>query len=250
MVQAVLRDLPEGKGQRLSLGTLAAWRRQSLYQRYSQRPYVRGRIARRHGVAGNFDRVFHGENIRGLQIAVHQALAVQVRQRIRDRLKHVASFVRGERAFIQNFRQVLLGVLHREIRQRRAFERPSSGRKDADQVRMVEGGGAIPALDKYASLRLAIEHELDDGPARAKPGEEDRAPFTPAEKPLQRELSAGKFTFALFPIGHAQCCQGPRAWIFTTPGSSDFRFGLPHMAMSRASSVCSNSSMAWTPAEP
>ena len=115
---------------------------------------------------------------------------------------------------------------------------------------MVEGGGAIPALDKHASLRLALDHELDDGPARAKPGEEDRPPFTPVEKPLQRELPAGKFTFALFPIGHSQGREGPRAWIFTTPGSSDFRFGLPHIAMSRASSVCSNSSMAWTPAEP
>ena len=44
--------------------------------------------------------------------------------------------------------------------------------------------------------------------------------------------------------------EGPREWIFTTLGSSDFRFGLPHMAMSRASSVCSISSMVWTPAEP
>ena len=33
----------------------------------------------------DFLRVFHGKNIRGLQIAVHQTLAVQVRQRIRDR---------------------------------------------------------------------------------------------------------------------------------------------------------------------
>src|ERR1035438_3244916 len=49
--------------------------RQSLYQRYSQRPDVRGGIAGRQRLAGDLHGVFYRKNVRGLQIAVHQALS-------------------------------------------------------------------------------------------------------------------------------------------------------------------------------
>jgi hypothetical protein len=67
---------------------------------------------------------------------------------------------------------------------------------------MAEGSGAIPALHKLSGLRLAGEHQLDDGPARGDAGEEKGAGFSAVEIPLQRELPAGKLAFALFPIGH------------------------------------------------
>jgi len=59
---------------------------------------------------------------------------------------------------------------------------------------------------------------------------EEKAPAT-SPVPPERDASA-----------RLQSREGPRAWIFTALGSSDFRFGLPLMAMSRASSVCSISS--------
>jgi hypothetical protein len=87
---------------------------------------------------------------------------VQVCQCLRDWQKHLVGFVRGNGAITQSFREVLLGILHDEVRQRHASQDPSADRKDAAQVRMVEGGGSIPALHKHAGLIVVGRFDSDD----------------------------------------------------------------------------------------
>jgi hypothetical protein len=78
---------------------------------------------------------------------------------------------------------------------------------------MVERAGAIPAIHKPHGLLLASEHELDGGPVRAKPSEEDRAPSLPP-----RYRSSGNFSPTSSPS------QGFQSGILTYANTDRYRF--------------------------
>ena len=90
-----------------------------------------------------------------------------------------------------------------EVSQRHARQRPGSGGKDPDQVRMVERSGAIPALHKLPGPRRTAS-----GRGRRLHCRQDTAPTGTPRRQARIHASGAGFPELFIFMSHPLACFG------------------------------------------
>src|SRR5260370_33531773 len=107
--------------------------------------------------------------------------------------ENVARFRGGERALRKKLREIFLGVFHYDIKQIEISETAAAGFEDAQQVRMRQLGGVLPA--KQLEFRVGfVDLNKFDGRflwRSAAVGQEDGAVVRAAERAAKRASGGG-----------------------------------------------------------
>jgi hypothetical protein len=131
-----------------------------------------------HRIARKLQPVVDHENVRRPQLALYQVFAMEEAQGIESRGQQLGHFVRREGTPGEDFRQVLVRILHDHKEKFVFSELTAAGVEDANQVRMGQGGGHPPAPQHRLCLGRIGRDELDRGVDRVRCrilGEEDPA---------------------------------------------------------------------------
>src|SRR5258708_9801947 len=94
---------------------------------------------------------------------MHEPLVVHALQSPQNRRKHGSRFLRRQRTLRKNLREILLGVLHHNVEQLRAFQFAASSRKYANQIRMGQFAGRLPLEELIPRTRPVGGNQLDGG---------------------------------------------------------------------------------------
>src|SRR5713226_804686 len=134
-------------------------------------------------IAREFELIFDGQNVRGPNVSMNDALAVEECDGLQRGGENVARFGGSERALVKKLREIFLGVFHENEEQIEIAETAAAGVKCAQQVRMGKLGGVLPARQLELRVGFIDLDELDGNFLRrnAALGQEDSAVLGAAE---------------------------------------------------------------------
>jgi hypothetical protein len=118
------------------------------------------------------------QNIGRLQLAVHQVLPMQERERIQYRREHLPRLIIRQSTVRQQLRQSLVGVLHEHIEIRQALELASAPLQERQEIRMRKAARPLPARQQQLGQGPIGGHELDGdfrGAVRRRAGKKHSA---------------------------------------------------------------------------
>src|SRR5437899_2626898 len=101
----------------------------------------------KHGIAGKFQAVVSGENVRGFHVAVDEAFAMKVDKDVEGGVENVAHFFRSKGALRQDLAEIFLGILHDRVNEGQIFEAAAPGIENGQQVGMSEMSGPLPEAE-------------------------------------------------------------------------------------------------------
>jgi hypothetical protein len=125
-------------------------------------------------------------------LPLHQVSIVEKSQGIQHRQQHLARFVLGQGALLQQLRELLVGVLHHNIGERLPTELKLAPVQELDQIRVRQIGCRFPAREQQLGEGRVCWNELDGDFGWLAPrdlGEEHRTLIGAAEKTMQRILA-------------------------------------------------------------
>jgi len=117
----------------------------------------------RNAVARKFDLIAGGQNVRGLDVAVREALGMKKSKCPEDGFEHATRFRRREWALGKNLGKIFFLELHDHVEHVRVLEHAAPGLKERNQVGMGELSGAVPERKLAVGGGGVRWHELDGG---------------------------------------------------------------------------------------
>src|SRR5579863_242657 len=134
---------------------------------------------------------------------MHQALAVQIGERVEQRRQQVAGFIRSERTLWNDLPEVLVGWLHYDVSHGRAVDLRPPTFKNPDQIGMKKLGCGAPAFGQPVGLGTAGRDQLDSSLSAERSrsfGEKNRGPVRSAEPLMKRKSPRDNAAFPGFPL--------------------------------------------------
>lgn len=143
---------------------------------------------RPNSIAGKFELIADGKNIRRLQLKVHQMPTVQESHGLERGSQHLEQFVGVQSATAQNLRERLVGIFH-DDKDELLFRKPIASRlEQTNQMGMIERGRPRPLLEQRIRLPPVDPHEFDRGVGKVfclMFGQEHRATVRGAQQAVQ-----------------------------------------------------------------
>lgn len=114
-------------------------------------------------IAGEFELIADGKNIRRLQLKMHQMPAMQESQGLERRSQHLQQLVGMQSATVQNLRERLVGIFHDDKDELLVRKSIASRLEQPNQIGMIERGRPRPLLEQRIRLPPIDPHEFDGG---------------------------------------------------------------------------------------
>jgi len=165
-----------------------------LDQRRAETPYIAcsGRCVILTGgpnrIAGEFQLLADGHEIRRLQLAVHQLAPVQKGQGLQGRRQQFLDFLGAQSPVAQDLCEGLVCIFHHDEEIVLPLGLPTADLEQLDQVRMGQIDRRLPLHQQGLGLRSIRPHELDRGLGQVLClmfGKEDRPLVRPAQATAQ-----------------------------------------------------------------
>ena len=107
--------------------------------------------------------VFDDQDVRRLEVTMHEAFRVEIGERVEDRVEHLPRLSGCERPLGKNLRKIFIGIFRDGVEHADAVDLGASSLKEAHQVRMRKGGCGCPTGAVGFSIRGIGRNELDGG---------------------------------------------------------------------------------------
>lgn len=107
--------------------------------------------------------VIYDQDVRRLEVTVHEAFGVEIGERVEDGVEHLPYLSGCERPLRKYLRQIFIGIFRDGVENADAVDLAVSDVKEAHQVRMRKGGRSRPTSAMGFSIRGVGRNELDRG---------------------------------------------------------------------------------------
>src|ERR1700683_769375 len=115
------------------------------------------------GITSQLELIVDDQQVRGLQLPLHQALTMEERQCLESGKQSVPRLVQRERPVGKKLSESLLGIFHHHKQKLVSGELTATAVQQSEQVRMGESGGGAPVGELRLGPRGVTRNELDRG---------------------------------------------------------------------------------------